>query len=63
VITSQPASLTAHYAIVSLGFEGTVLKRPASTYRAGRLREARIAPLLLPGLTPLPAAGRFDHSA
>jgi ATP-dependent DNA ligase len=36
VISSQPASADAHAAIVRLGFEGTVLKRPASTYRAGR---------------------------
>ncbi|MFL5863530.1 MAG: hypothetical protein ACJ780_22605, partial [Solirubrobacteraceae bacterium] len=35
-IFSQPASPAAHAAIVQLGFEGTVLKRPASTYRAGR---------------------------
>jgi bifunctional non-homologous end joining protein LigD len=37
-IDSQPASLAAHDAIVALGFEGTVLKRPGSTYRAGRHR-------------------------
>lgn len=36
VIASQPATLAAHDAIVGLGFEGTVLKRPRSTYRAGR---------------------------
>jgi ATP-dependent DNA ligase len=36
LIDSQPASRTGHDAIVALGFEGTVLKRPGSTYRAGR---------------------------
>lgn len=36
VIESQPVSRAAHDAIVSLGFEGTVLKRRRSTYRAGR---------------------------
>jgi ATP-dependent DNA ligase len=35
-ISSQPASPEAHEAIVRLGFEGTVLKRPGSTYRVGR---------------------------
>jgi hypothetical protein len=30
------ASLTAHEAIVALGFEGTVLKRLGSAYRPGR---------------------------
>ena len=38
LVVSQPASRAAHNAIVALGFEGTVLKRPASTYRAGRSR-------------------------
>jgi bifunctional non-homologous end joining protein LigD len=33
---SQPATHAAHDAIVALGFEGTVLKRRRSTYRAGR---------------------------
>jgi hypothetical protein len=33
-----PASRAAHAAIVALGLEGTVLKRPSSTYRAGRQR-------------------------
>jgi ATP-dependent DNA ligase len=33
-----PASPAAHAAIVALGFEGTVLKRPNSTYRPGRQR-------------------------
>jgi hypothetical protein len=35
-ISSQPASPDGHDAIVELGFEGTVLKRPSSTYRPGR---------------------------
>jgi bifunctional non-homologous end joining protein LigD len=35
---SLPASPEAHAAIVALGFEGTVLKRPSSTYRPGRRR-------------------------
>jgi ATP-dependent DNA ligase len=38
LIDSQPATEDAHAAIVALGFEGTVLKRPGSTYRAGRQR-------------------------
>ena len=38
VVGSQPATLAAHDAIVALGFEGTVLKRPRSAYRAGRHR-------------------------
>jgi ATP-dependent DNA ligase len=36
LVVSQPASRAAHDAIVALGFEGTVLKRPGSTYRVGR---------------------------
>jgi bifunctional non-homologous end joining protein LigD len=36
VIASRPATPAAHEAIVSLGFEGTVLKRPGSAYRPGR---------------------------
>lgn len=36
LITTQPASVAAHQALVALGFEGTVLKRPRSTYRPGR---------------------------
>jgi ATP-dependent DNA ligase len=36
LITTQPASVEAHAAIVALGFEGTVLKRPRSPYRPGR---------------------------
>jgi ATP-dependent DNA ligase len=36
MVESQPASRERHDAIVSLGFEGTVLKRVRSTYRAGR---------------------------
>jgi ATP-dependent DNA ligase len=35
---SQPATLAAHEAIVTLGFEGTVLKRLGSAYRPGRHR-------------------------
>jgi ATP-dependent DNA ligase len=35
---SQPATPAAHEAIVALGFEGTVLKRFGSAYRAGRNR-------------------------
>jgi bifunctional non-homologous end joining protein LigD len=35
-VASLPASPAAHAAIVALGFEGTVLKRPNSRYRAGR---------------------------
>lgn len=35
-ISSQPATVDAHRGIVSLGFEGTVLKRPGSIYRSGR---------------------------
>lgn len=35
-ISTQPATPEAHAAIVALGFEGSVLKRPRSTYRAGR---------------------------
>jgi ATP-dependent DNA ligase len=37
-VESLPASLAAHAAIVALGFEGTVLKRPNSPYRPGRQR-------------------------
>jgi ATP dependent DNA ligase domain len=37
-VESLPASSAAHAAIVGLGFEGTVLKRPNSTYRPGRQR-------------------------
>jgi hypothetical protein len=36
LVASQRASVAAHEAIVALGFEGSVLKRPNSTYRAGR---------------------------
>jgi hypothetical protein len=36
LVESQPASKAAHDAIVNLGFEGTVLKRRRSLYRAGR---------------------------
>ncbi|MBV9421912.1 MAG: hypothetical protein JOZ98_03300 [Solirubrobacterales bacterium] len=38
VVASQPATPAAHESIVALGFEGTVLKRRRSTYRAGRHR-------------------------
>jgi ATP-dependent DNA ligase len=37
-IESGPATRAAHAAIVALGFEGTVLKRPNSIYRPGRHR-------------------------
>lgn len=37
-IESLPASAAAHEAVVALGFEGTVLKRPDSRYRPGRQR-------------------------
>jgi bifunctional non-homologous end joining protein LigD len=37
-VESLPASPAAHAAIVALGFEGTVLKRPSSRYRPGRQR-------------------------
>jgi ATP-dependent DNA ligase len=37
-VESLPASPEAHAAIVALGFEGTVLKRPKSMYRPGRQR-------------------------
>jgi hypothetical protein len=36
LITTQPASPEAHAAMVALGFEDTVLKRPRSTYGPGR---------------------------
>ena len=38
LVESQPATPMAHEAIVALGFEGTVLKRPGSAYRPGRHR-------------------------
>jgi hypothetical protein len=37
-VESLRASPTAHAAIVDLGFEGTVLKRPNSIFRPGRQR-------------------------
>jgi ATP-dependent DNA ligase len=37
-VESLPASPKAHAAIVALGFEGSVLKRPNSPYRPGRQR-------------------------
>ena len=36
LVQTQPASPTAHDQLVTLGFEGSVLKRPGSTYRPGR---------------------------
>lgn len=39
LITSQPATQPGHDAILALGFEGTVLKRPAGGYRPGRGRD------------------------
>jgi hypothetical protein len=36
LVQSTTASAREHDAIVALGFEGTILKRPASTYRPGR---------------------------
>jgi ATP-dependent DNA ligase len=36
LIQSQPASRVVHDRLVALGFEGSVLKRPRSTYRPGR---------------------------
>jgi bifunctional non-homologous end joining protein LigD len=35
-IEAAPATPHAHEAMITLGFEGTVLKRPASLYRSGR---------------------------
>ena len=35
-VQTQPASRTAQDQLVALGFEGSVLKRPGSTYRPGR---------------------------
>jgi ATP-dependent DNA ligase len=35
LITAQPASRAAHDQLIALGFEGSVLKRPGSTYRPG----------------------------
>jgi ATP-dependent DNA ligase len=36
LIHTQPASRTAHDKLIALGFEGSVLKRPGSSYRPGR---------------------------
>jgi ATP-dependent DNA ligase len=36
LVHTQPASRTAHEKLVALGFEGSVLKRPGSSYRPGR---------------------------
>ena len=41
VSAGEPAARPRHDAIVALGFEGTVLKRPRSTYRPGRQRTWR----------------------
>jgi bifunctional non-homologous end joining protein LigD len=40
-IDSLPATMASHAAMVDLGFEGSVLKRPGSLYRAGRHRSWR----------------------
>ena len=36
LVQARPASRAAHGQLVALGFEGSVLKRPGSMYRAGR---------------------------
>jgi ATP-dependent DNA ligase len=36
LVQTQPANRAAHDQLVALGFEGSVLKRPGSTYRPGR---------------------------
>jgi bifunctional non-homologous end joining protein LigD len=36
LVHTQPASRTAHDKLIALGFEGSVLKRPGSSYRPGR---------------------------
>jgi ATP-dependent DNA ligase len=41
VTQNQPANQAAHQALVGLGFEGSVLKRPSSPYRPGRQRTWR----------------------
>ena len=40
-IDSLPATLMSHAAMIELGFEGSVLKRPGSSYRVGRHRSWR----------------------
>jgi bifunctional non-homologous end joining protein LigD len=40
-IDCLPATLASHAAMIDLGFEGSVLKRPGSSYRAGRHRSWR----------------------
>jgi ATP-dependent DNA ligase len=40
-IECLPATLASHVAMIALGFEGSVLKRPGSSYRAGRHRSWR----------------------
>jgi bifunctional non-homologous end joining protein LigD len=41
LVQSMPATRQTHDHLVQLGFEGSVLKRPGSTYRAGRQRTWR----------------------
>ncbi len=41
VVRALPAEAAVHARLVSMGFEGSVLKRPGSTYRAGRCRSWR----------------------
>jgi ATP-dependent DNA ligase len=36
VVQTRPASRAAHDELIELGFEGSVLKKPGSTYRPGR---------------------------
>ena len=36
LVQTRPASRAAHDQLVALGFEGSMLKRPGSTYRSGR---------------------------
>jgi hypothetical protein len=40
-IDCLPATVASHAAMIELGFEGSVLKRPASSYRVGRHRSWR----------------------
>ena len=40
-VGSVPATWASHAAMIELGFEGSVLKRPGSSYRAGRHRSWR----------------------
>jgi bifunctional non-homologous end joining protein LigD len=41
VVSSLPADLDTHERLVSIGFEGSVLKRQNSSYRSGRVRSWR----------------------